>query len=380
MKPLFLELHLRRLILQLHRWCGLTLGILIFIIAVTGSALVFEHDIDSRLNPELMLLSSSPNGERLSLQTLVQAVKKAYPDDPPTGVRILPIGIFTDNRTTEFSLKSGRGAFVDPYTGEVLGSRNRDGSFARFLHLLHTRFVAGETGEYIVGAITAVTFLMAVSGLYLWWPRKLLAFVKAGSWRRTSLDLHHLLGFYSSAVMAVMCLTGVIIAFGEYTDPLLKKLDSRPDPPADVQSAPIEGALPISVDDAVRIANAALPGAQTSSINLPTPGKAVYRAALKFPEDRTPAGRSRIAIDQWSGAVLLKLNTREAELGTAIINLKRSAHTGDILGWPTQALYFVVSLAIAGQVLTGFLIWWKPRKAAFATQGPTPSRARVEPA
>jgi uncharacterized iron-regulated membrane protein len=77
--------------------------------------------------------------------------------------------------------------------------------------------------------------------------------------------------------------------------------------------------------------------------------------------------------------VLLRTSTREAELGTAINNLKRSAHTGDIFGWPTQALYFVASLAIAGQVVTGFLIWWKPRKAALAPR-PAPARAEAEPA
>jgi len=355
---------MRESLLKLHRWSGLILGLLIFVVAVTGSALVFENDIDAWLNPDLALLEQASRAERLPLQTLVENVRNEYPKDPPTSIRILPIGVFTGNRTTELSLKSGRSAFVNPNTGEVLGTRSREKSFARFLHLLHTRFVAGQAGEYVVGAITAVTFLMALSGVYLWWPRKVLSLKRSGSWRRTNLDFHHLLGFYSSLVMVVMTLSGVIIAFEQFTDPLLKKLDSKPDPPAELQSTPIDGRTPISVDEAVRIANATLPGAQTSSINLPPRGKAVYRAFMKFPEDRTPAGRSRVAVDQWSGAVLLKTSTREAELGTAINNLKRSAHTGDIFGWPTQALYFVVSLAIAAQVVTGFLIWSKPRKPA----------------
>ena len=370
---------MRDLLLTLHRWSGLVLGILIFVVAVTGSALVFENEIDAWLNPDVTLLRRAPSSERVSLVKMVDAVKKAHPKDPPTSIRIIPVGIFTESRTTEISLKSGLSAFVNPYTGELLGTRSRERSFARFLHLLHTRFVAGQAGEYIVGAITAATFLMALSGVYLWWPRKVMALKRSGSWRRTNLDLHHMLGFYASLVMVVITLSGVIIAFEQFTDPLLKKLDSKPEPPAKLESIPIDGTTPISVDEAVRIANAALPGAETSAINLPPPGKAVYRAFMKFPEDRTPAGRSRVAVDQWSGAVLLKLNTREAELGTAINNLKRSAHTGDIFGWPTQALYFVVSLAIAAQVVTGFLIWSKPRKAALA-QEPAARRAEAEPA
>ena len=352
---------MRNLLLTLHRWSGLTLGIIIFIVAVTGSSLVFENDIDSALNANVVFAKGTAM-EAISLQAAANAVRLAYPNDPPVSVRVIPLGFFTDNRSIEFSLKSGLAAYVEPSTGQVLGARSREG-FARFLHLLHTRLVAGETGEYVVGAITFVTFLMSLSGLYLWWPRKVLALKKSPYWRRTNLDLHHVLGFYSAFVMIVITLSGVVIAFEKYTEPMLAGLDAHPAPAvAPPESTPIDGAMPISVDEAIRIANAALPGAQTTAINLATPGKAVYRALLKFPEDRTPAGRSRVHIDQWSGTVLQKTSTRDAGLGTSINNLKRSLHTGDILGWPTQLIYFLASLMIAGQVISGFLIWWKPGK------------------
>src|SRR5204862_6581739 len=95
-----------------------------------------------------------------------------------------------------------------------------------------------------------------------------------------------------------------------------------------------------------------------SSVGLPNGPNGVFRILKKYPEDRTPAGRSRVYLDQFSGKVLLVENTRTAPLGTRILNLKRSAHTGDIFGAPTQALYFIVSLGIALQAITGALIWW----------------------
>jgi uncharacterized iron-regulated membrane protein len=319
---------MRPLLLKLHRWSGLTLGLLILVLAVTGSTLVFENDLDAWLNADVMLLPSAPPQEahRLSPTAIVAAAKARYPDDPPTSIRLAPAGIFIERRATEVSLKSGATALVDPYTGEVRGTRGRDGGLARSLHVLHTRFLAGETGGNLVGTITAVCFLMSLTGLYLWWPRKLLVLKKAGSWRRANLDLHHVLGFYSSLVMVVITLSGVIIAFERYTDPMLRALDTKPAPNPDVASTPLEGKPPIDVDEAVRLASAALPGAETTLINLPPPGKAPYRAFMRFPEDRTPAGRSRVAIDQWSGAVLYKTSTREAELGTRVNNLKRSLH------------------------------------------------------
>jgi len=124
----------------------------------------------------------------------------------------------------------------------------------------------------------------------------------------------------------------------------------------------VAGGTRISVDEAVAIAEHALPGAFTSNVGLPNGPTAVFRILKKFPEDRTPAGRSRVYVDQFSGRALLVENTRTAPLGTRILNLKRSAHTGDIFGAPTQALYFIVSLGIALQAVTGALIWWNGRR------------------
>jgi uncharacterized iron-regulated membrane protein len=177
-----------------------------------------------------------------------------------------------------------------------------------------------------------------------------------------------------------MTVSGVMIAYEDQLDPLVMKLNgSTPSAkPAQVASTVIPGAAPIGLDEAYRAAQAAVPGAFISNINVPAPGKAVYRMSVKFPEDRTPSGRSRVAIDQYSGAALDVVSTRTQPLGTKILNLKRSIHTGDVFGWPSQALAFLVSLALAGQVVTGILIWWKPGKfGALAASG---SRSRTSAA
>ena len=351
-------------LLWLHRWAGLIAGIAIFVIAVTGCILTFENDIDRRLNRELMLVTPGPS--TVPLKDAVDAVSAAYPDDPPTGLSLPQKA----NHSLTVSLKSGKSALVDPYTGRVLGRRDRLDGFARDVHLLHTRFMGGKTGEHLVGAFTVLTLLMAVSGLVLWWPRKILGVKASRSWRRLNFDLHNILGFYSAAVLVVTCASGIIIAYEDVTDPLVLKLNTKPRPlPAQVSSTPIPGVAPIGIDEAVRMAKEAMPGVFVSNVNLPAPGKAIYRLSVKYPEDRTPAGRSRIALDQYNGAVLDLISTRNQEIGTQILNLKRSLHTGDVFGAPSLAIVFLASLMLAGQVVTGFLIWWKPGKFAFNANG-----------
>jgi uncharacterized iron-regulated membrane protein len=349
---------MRELMLKVHRWMGLIAGIVILVIAVTGCVLIFENDIDRAANASVMKVT--PGAEKVPLQQVLQNVRAAYPSETVGGMSFPQHA----NHALLVSLK-GTTLGVDPYTGHVLGTIDRGKGFARWVHMLHTRFLAGRPGELIVGGFTVVTLLMAISGVYLWWPRQIWT-VKASarSWRRMNFDLHNVLGWYSAVLLVFMTVSGVMIAYEKELDPLVEKLNGGVPAakPAPVASTVIPGAAPITLDEAYRAAQAAVPGAFISNINVPAPGKAVYRMSVKFPEDRTPAGRSRVAIDQYSGATLDIVSTRTQPLGTKILNLKRSIHTGDVFGWPSQALAFLVSLALAGQVVTGILIWWKPGK------------------
>jgi uncharacterized iron-regulated membrane protein len=345
----------RRALLTVHQWVGLAAGLFLVVISVSGSALVFENELDRALNPSTSFVA--PGGAPLPIETLIGRVQATYPADQVTGVRIAD----RPDQAYEFSLRSRQGAMVNPYTGGVLGVRDHEKSFARWLHLVHTRFVAGDLGEKMVGGFSVAMLGLAITGLVLWWPRKILSVGATSSWKRTNFDLHNVLGFYSSLVMLFITLSGVLIAFEGTTDPLVRRLNRAPDPPAP-QSTPVAGGTRLSIDRALAIAEQALPGAFASNVGIPGGPKGVFRILKKFPEDRTPAGRSRVYLDQFSGRVLLVESTRTAPLGTRILNLKRSAHTGDIFGAPTQALYFIVSLGIALQALSGALIWWNGRR------------------
>lgn len=351
-------------LLKVHRWAGLIAGIVILLISVTGCILVFENDIERALNAHAMLVT--PGATRISLRQAADAVRAEYPVDPPTSMT------FPERPTHALlvNLKSGLAAGVDPYTGQVLGTIRRSRGPALFVHLVHTRLAAGEPGENTVGAFTVMTLFMALSGVYLWWPRRIWSLASGRSWRRANFDLHNVLGLYSALFLVVMTVSGVMIAYGPTLDGMVRKLDGPPRAPsARMASRIVAGAAPLSPDEAVRIAGETLPGAFVASLNLPPPGVGFYRMTLKFPEDHTPAGRSRLALDQYSGHVLDVQSTRQAPLGTRILNLKRSIHTGDVFGAPSQALAFLVSLSLAGQVVTGFLIWWRPGKFGAAAKG-----------
>src|SRR4051812_6357658 len=122
---------LRRSLLTLHQWVGLAAGLFLIVISISGSALVFENEIDRALNRSTSFVAPGPRP--LPIETLIARVAAAYPGDQIGGVRI---GEAPD-QAYEFSLRSRQGAMVNPYTGDVLGLRDHEKSFARWVHLLH---------------------------------------------------------------------------------------------------------------------------------------------------------------------------------------------------------------------------------------------------
>jgi uncharacterized iron-regulated membrane protein len=121
------------------------------------------------------------------------------------------------------------------------------------------------------------------------------------------------------------------------------------------------GAPVLTPDQALVLAGDQLPGAVPVSINVPGP-KTPYRIALRYPEDRTPGGRSRVFVDQYRGTVLLAESSRTTAAGTRMVILNRGIHTGDLFGLPTKALMSLASLAVVAQATSGLMMWWKRRR------------------
>ena len=88
---------------------------------------------------------------------------------------------------------------------------------------------------------------------------------------------------------------------------------------------------------------------------------------MKFPEDRTPAGRSRLRIDAYTGKVLQLQSSRDMPMPVKYARMwNREIHTGDIFNLPSRILAAFFSLMLPILAITGPLIWWNRRKASKA--------------
>jgi uncharacterized iron-regulated membrane protein len=354
---------MHRAFLIAHRWLALVVAVFLTVIAVTGGLLVLEGPIGRARQPHV-----APVGSRLPLDTLVQrarvtagggdVIRMAMSESPD-----LAWGVVLSSMSRR-GPGGGISVSVNPYTGAILPQAPVPDAlvgFMRKVHLLHTQLLGGRVGAAIVVAVTFVALFLVLSGVVVWWRDRRWRVTTTGSWKRINFDLHHSLGIWAAAVLLIITSTGLWVHYAT-VDEWMRKLNSSPTRPVPSQPAAEAEALLLSLDSIAAAARAAVPGASITNIQLPPGPKLPAMVQLKYPEDRTPAGRSRVFVDKYRGTVLLAMSTRTAQTGQHLIDIKRSLHTGDIYGVPTQILWSLGAFLLATQAFTGVLMWWNAKR------------------
>ncbi len=333
-------MNFRPVLLWLHRWVGVFAGLVILVLALTGGILIFEQKLDRWLNPQLYPSKPRPASSQ-TIEASLDAFRQQRPDAKVLGLR-LP----RDEWDALVCFTGKSAVYLDRGLGEVLGARPRNEGFLRTMTRLHVSLLAGKTGGTIVAVATGITLGLALTGLWLWWPLRIFGVRRGGSFRRLNLELHSVAGLYSSVFQLIVAGTGMTLYF--------LHADHPPVPRSQPSTSPR-----ISVDEAIAKAEAALPGARAVSSELPVLPRMPFRLQLAFPEDRSPAGRSVVFLDQYSGETLGVTSAREGTLLWRYLNLHLSIHTGGVLGWPSQWLAFFACVALILQVFSGYVLWWK---------------------
>jgi uncharacterized iron-regulated membrane protein len=341
---------MRRVIVKLHLIGAFVAAIFVVILGLTGSIMAFEDEIDHLTNARLF--SVAPAGTPLPLTALGAKVLATHP-----GGHISGYGMGVTPDLSYYVAVGGRAVYVNQYTGEILGERSGPTWLAQ-VHQFHLRLLAGATGKTIVSWAGVLMLLLTISGLYLWWPLKRLAVSWGAGGRRRWFDLHNTVGVLGFVFLFILSLTGIVIGFESVTSPWFYEMTNSQPFPFMVPVTPKPGSPMVTPEEAVAAARAAMPGAAPIAVSAPSP-KIAYRVAMKFPEDRTPGGRTRVHVDPFTAAVVLAESSRTTAAGTRIINTNRAIHTGDIFGIPSKILVSLASLAAVTQVITGLTMWWK---------------------
>ncbi|HWI86955.1 MAG TPA: PepSY-associated TM helix domain-containing protein [Sphingomonas sp.] len=211
------KVQLRALWFQVHKWIGLLLAIILIPLSLTGSLLVWDGPLDRLLRPAHHV-DAGPIA--LPPSAYVAAARGAL----PSGSRITSLVIGEGPvMVTAMPPQAGQipgppqriAAWIDPATGRVIDSGPTTSPLLRWSHVFHGSLQIPGSGRAVVGWLGVAMLISSLTGIWLWWP--LTGSVTRGfRWKRQptiNANLHHLAGFWISLPLAILSLTGVIIAW-----------------------------------------------------------------------------------------------------------------------------------------------------------------------
>lgn len=356
---------IKKKFLVLHRWLGLTAGLVVFIVAITGCLYVFEEEWREIFQHKYLYVENV-EGQRKPITELTAIVQKAYPKERLTQIRFLE----EKNSAFIFHTKNKLAVSVNPYSGKITGHRNLNKDFMSVVLNIHLNLMLGKTGKEIVRWNVLIFLILCISGLVLWWPKQKRFFkqaitIKWGSknWKRLNWDLHSVLGFYALFVLLIISLTGIFWVFDTAKNLVSMATGSPVWQAPKVKSIPSVLKKENYLDSAYRYASLQHPGARQVFIAIPKDSVEPVRVLFRYPYTIVRR-QTTVLFDQYS---LASLHTDTYQNYTRYEYISRSIydfHTGRIraLGIGSKIIYFLASLFAASLPITGSLLWLGRRK------------------
>lgn len=356
---------LRRKLIPVHRWVGLTFGLVVMLSALTGAGLAFRGHLDPVVYPHLSQASACDHA--LPLDTFVEAARRLHPKGKLDYLRIVAgndtpvIARFLNKDTLYF----------DRCTAARVASQNRYAGVFGTLEWLHRGRWLG-IGDYVMGSgALALLILLAGVGLFLWWPRKPRRFAQGftvstkAKGPAFTIGLHRAVGGWIAIPLLISAVTGLPNAFASIHD-AITSLDG-PAAPKARSAVAITARLPLA--DAWTTINRLTPAPREVLIHVaqkPVDPLEIFIIAADAPHANA---RTYLFLDAYSGRILSFTPYVQMGLGSRIYYWMLSVHTGEVGGWAGQIILFVGAVGAVTLGYTGVSSYLrrralkKPRKA-----------------
>ena len=161
---------IKKTIVKIHLWLGLTSGLLVFVIAITGCFYAFKVEIENLT--ELYRFVEEQNKTFLLPSQLEEIALKELPGKKIHSVQYegkkksAQIIFYNDDPKYYF------GVYINQYNGEVLNVKDLDGGFFSFILEGHFYlWLPHKIGQVVVASATFIFVVMLITGIILWWPK-----------------------------------------------------------------------------------------------------------------------------------------------------------------------------------------------------------------
>jgi len=393
----------RKVIFWIHLLAGVIAGTVIFVMSATGVALAFEKEIVAWMERDVRRVAPPSDAKPLSVDEMLANVRRTQPSARSAGITIHA----DPGLAATVSLGRTNAFYVNPYTGDVkVQTATRTRAFMQMMIDWH-RYLGAQgdsrpRGKAITGACNAAFCLLAMSGLYLWWPRQwtrnalrsVALFERGLRGRARDWNWHNVIGLWSAPVLIVVTATAMPISYRWATDLIYKLTRSEappppgpgaavkvPTPPADAKPlayaellASVQRQAPHWQQITLRPSGGGGRGGERQAERAPNAPRAESRGepqAVTFivkQRDGSPRfATAQFSLNPFTGEILRAERYSDYNLGRRVRSWTRFLHTGEALGPVGQLVAGLASLGGIVLFYTGlalavrrFLRWKRP--------------------
>lgn len=384
----------RKLCNDIHLWLGLASGLIIFLVCLSGTIYTYNTEIREMASPHLHHVAIQD--QKKSVDELILSIKEQYPGEvtaisiPHDPARSYSINVKPPNDKSRFGVTY----YVNPYSGTLLGTsetKTKTDDFMGYLFSLHRWLLLDKIeqpifnalenrklGSYITGTATILFTFGLLTGMVIWFPRKIKTWKQGlrvkfdSNWKRINHDLHNSLGLYALVFLLLMGITGPQWSFEWYRTGLRKtlgthqenpKAEKKKDRPAGGKDKAMASLQEETTLDYLSLESYLV--AAASAVNY----EGDYR--LSFPKSSddpiqislyktgffAPAAADQVSLNRMDASIIKAELFKDKPLNEQLSSSIKALHIGNIYGQFSKLIYFIACLIATTLPVTGTLIW-----------------------
>lgn len=393
----------KKILFQIHWFLGITAGLILSIMGVTGAIYSYDQQILKWVNSDSYVVQAEST-PKLTPAQLYQHFNTTQPEIKINSITIAkdPTASSTVNIEKEGE-RRGYNMMVNPYNAQVLPDV-KGRKLLLLIQQIHRNLTAGEVGKQITGACALMLIYFVLSGLYLRWPKKhsarqWLAVKPKLKGRNFIWDLHAVVGTWVIVFYLLFACTGLYWSYDWWRSGMFKVMgveqpkpqghsptpqnrgmqqNKRSEHNTDKKSEPqLDNTQLITVLNQTWSGFNSQVGRDYSTLTLSLPKKDDGKIELSFVDATPQHERARNqAIYNYQIGTIEKMELYEdKKLNQKIMSSMLPVHRGSFFGPIYQFVAMLASLAMPLFFVTGLMLYLKRRKQKKLTQAARQSLA-----
>lgn len=404
---------LHRAFWRWHFYASFLVIPVLLVLATTGLIYLLRFQIEPVLHADLMKVDVPAHTDRLSYDDQVAAVLEEYPDgrvaavlEPSARDRSTDVTLSTaPPGTPSWEDDSIREVYVNPYTGEVLGSLDPSKTVSGYAKQLHKDLMAGDLGAYVMELGACWAIVMAITGYYMYWrgrvarARRKVAKAAGAALRHR----HATVGLFVGVGLIGLVVSGLpwTIWWGAKAQEFATSQGTSfwsSDPGAQSSAPTLDASVPhshnvpwgegespvpnstpsesqrIGIDVAIAVADEH--GLRHPMTVIPPADDTAGVYSVMGYAFNQPGHEATIHVDQFSGELVSEFGYDQYGALAKVVGQGIALHEGRRFGIVNMVVSGLFCVAVIFMCLAGPLMWWRRRPKGLALGAP---RGRLTP-